>query len=46
MKKATTPKERKAALRKEKLADMNEQIKDGTLVCRKMTAAEKKRYAR
>lgn len=46
MKKAATPKERKEALKAERLQDMKERIEDGTLVCRKMTRAEKKRYAR
>ena len=43
-KKPQTPKERKALLRAERLSDMKEQIADGSLICRKMTKAEEKKF--
>jgi hypothetical protein len=41
---AKTQREREQAARKEKLALMREQVKEGSLVIRKMTAKERARY--
>ena len=41
--KATTQQERAAAKRREKLAEIQEQIADGSLVVRQMTPEERKR---
>ena len=40
----TTPAERKEEARREKLADIREQVDSGRLVIRRMTKAERKRY--
>jgi hypothetical protein len=41
---ATTQQQRDAEKRKEKLDLIDQQIKEGSLVVRKMTAAERKRF--
>ena len=42
---AKTQRERDAAARKAKLERIDEQVKDGSLVIRKMSATERKKYA-
>jgi hypothetical protein len=39
-----TPQERAAQARKEKLAEIERQVRDGSLVIRRMTAAERAKY--
>ena len=39
-----TPQERKEELRQERLAEMERQVRDGSLVIRQMSEAEKKRH--
>jgi hypothetical protein len=39
-----TPKEREQERRRQKLAAVEEQVRSGSLVVRKMTAAERERY--
>jgi hypothetical protein len=41
-----TQQERQAEKRREKLDLIDQQVKEGTLVIRKMTAAERKRFRR
>lgn len=39
-----TPKKRRQQRREERLVRIDQQVEDGTLVIRKMTAAERKRF--
>ncbi|HXD56509.1 MAG TPA: hypothetical protein VN606_01245 [Thermoleophilaceae bacterium] len=39
-----TPQERREELRQERLAEMQRQVRNGSLVIRQMSAAEKKRH--
>jgi hypothetical protein len=41
-----TPQERAALARQQKLADIERQVRDGSLVIRPMTAAERAKYPR